>query len=97
MCLYFIIIQLTFTVLFFRKFHCFTVCIEDETLISKRLNKDGPFTYRLRFNLHNYITDKNNRKCCRKIFLQFLECNCILIKLNILFGIKCVVTSSTGD
>ena len=37
----------------FKKFHCFAVCTDDETLISKRLNKGGPFTYRLRFNLPN--------------------------------------------
>ena len=35
----------------FKKLHCFTACTDDETSISKRLNKDDPFTNRLRFNL----------------------------------------------
>ena len=40
----------------FKKLHCFTHCIiYDETSISKRLNKDDPFTNRLRFNLPNTI------------------------------------------
>ena len=37
----------------FKKLHCFTICTDDETSISKRLNKDDPFTNRLRFNLPN--------------------------------------------
>ena len=39
----------------FKILHCFTACTDDETSISKRLNKDDPFTNRLRFNLLNSI------------------------------------------
>ena len=39
----------------YKKLHCFTVCTDDETSISKRLNKDDPFANRLRFNLPNYF------------------------------------------
>ena len=47
----FIIILSTFTVLFLRYYIVFTACTDDETSISKRLNKDDNFTNRLRFNL----------------------------------------------
>ena len=37
----------------FKKLHCFTVCTDDETSISKRFNEDGPFMNHLRHNLPN--------------------------------------------
>ena len=37
----------------FKILHYFTACTDDETSISKRLNKDDNFTNRLRFNLPN--------------------------------------------
>ena len=47
--------------------HCFTACTDDETSISKRLNKDDPFTNRLRFNLPNDFEDFNHEYVCDKI------------------------------
>ena len=53
MCVYLITYSAYFYRALFKKLHCFTVCADDETSISKRLNEDGLFTNRLRFNLPN--------------------------------------------
>ena len=46
----------------FKILHCFTACTDDETSISKRLNKDENFTNRLRFNLPNKeISNRYNK------------------------------------
>ena len=53
MCLYFYHYPVYFYRFVFKILHCFTACTDDETSISKRLNKDDNFTNRLRFNLPN--------------------------------------------
>ena len=51
MCLYFYHYPVYFYRFAFKILHCFTACTDDETSISKRLNKDDNFMNRLRFNL----------------------------------------------
>ena len=76
MCLYFIIILLTFTVLFLRNFIVVQFCTDDETSISKRLNKDDAFTYRLHFSLPNSpaIQAKQSPSIYLIMVLVFLIC-----------------------